>query len=193
MFYKTHPTSNLSCTKALKLWHLQDRKFKRPTGELRLRIACLNANKTPLHKACADLLAILLHDATTETCYLASVCELGNDIEATDVGFTLRVHGFDDKILDLSSEILKVFFSFRSDDTELPSAVKEHRFNAGLEILQRRYGNAGMKASSLCSDIRLRCIRPTIWSSTAKVREGTDGSCVSIRLFADDSIIIPSF
>jgi secreted Zn-dependent insulinase-like peptidase len=89
-------------TNLLKLWHLQDRKFKRPIGELRIRIACANANKTPLHKACAELMAILLHDATTETCYLASVCELGNEVEANDVGFSVRVHGFDDKVLDLT-------------------------------------------------------------------------------------------
>ena len=60
-----------------------------------------SANKTPLYKACAELLAIILHDVTTETCYLASVCEIGNQIEATDVGFTVRVHGFDDKLLEL--------------------------------------------------------------------------------------------
>ena len=92
-------------TQILKLWYLHDRKFLRPTGEFRLRIACGNANKTPLDKACAELLTILIHDATTETSYLASVCELGNEIEATDVGFNLRIHGFDDKILDLTVSI----------------------------------------------------------------------------------------
>eukprot|EP00957_Ditylum_brightwellii_P051690 3919396-Ditylum_brightwellii.AAC.1 len=99
-------------TQLLKLWHLQDRKFKRPIGELRLRITCANANKTPYHRACAELLCILLHDATIETCYLASVCELENEISANDSGFTFRVHGFDDRILDLASEMLKTFFSF---------------------------------------------------------------------------------
>lgn len=70
-------------------------------GEIRLKINMFSANKTPLYKACAELLAIILHDVTTETCYLASVCEIGNQIEATDVGFTIRVHGFDDKLLEL--------------------------------------------------------------------------------------------
>lgn len=67
-----------------------------------MSIACVNANKTPMERACAELLTILIHDANTETCYLASVCELGNEFEATDVGFNLRIHGFDDKILDLT-------------------------------------------------------------------------------------------
>ena len=185
----------------LKLWHLQDRKFKRPLGEFRLRIICSNTNKTPLHRACAELLAILLHDATTETCYLASVCELGNEVEVTDIGFVIRIHGFDDKILVLTvselvlmtyilcfitcircilkamsfttskykTVLLKAFFSFCKGGSELPTDIKRHRFESCLEILLRRYGNTNMKASSLCSDIRLRCLRSTIWSSTVKV------------------------
>jgi hypothetical protein len=69
----------------------------------------------------------------------------------------------------LQTVILNVLFSSRKEGTDLPSAIKQHRFESCLEILRRRYGNAGMKASSLCSDIRLRCLRPTIWSSTSKV------------------------
>lgn len=155
----------------LKLWFLQDRKFKRPIGEFRLRIACSNANKTPLHRACAELMMILLHDASTEMCYLASVCELVNEMQATDVGFSLRTQGFDDKILDLTEAVLNIFYSFRNDTMELPADIKQHRFEACLEILRRRYRNSGMRASSLCSNIRLRCLRPTIWSSTEKVRK----------------------
>ena len=113
---------------------------------------------------------ILLSDVTTETCYLDSVCELENEISATDVGFSLRLQGFDDKILDLAESMLNTFFSFRKDDSsELPASVKLHRFEACLEILCRRYRNAGMKATSLCSGIRLRCLRPNIWSCSEKV------------------------
>ncbi len=79
------------------------------------------------------------------------------------------MHGFDDKILDLTSVLLETFFSFCGETHELPPAVKKNRFDACLEILRRRYENAGLKASSLSSDIRLRCIRPTIWSAVAKV------------------------
>lgn len=150
---------------------MQDRKFKRPVAELRLLIACQNANKTPFYRACAELLAILIHDATTEICYLASVCELGNSIRATDLGLTVRVHGFDDKLLNLTGEILQVLFGFNIQSMELPLGINPDRFDACVEILRRKYNNEGMRASSLCSDIRLRCIRPTIWSANAKVRE----------------------
>lgn len=135
-----------------------------------MKIASQNANKTPLEKACAELLAIVIHDATTETCYLASVCELGSCIRATDFGFALRVHGFDDKLQSLTDEILKVMFSFNTHGVELPSGINPDRFDACLEVLRRKYNNEGMRASSLCSEVRLRCIRPTIWSSNAKVR-----------------------
>ncbi len=153
----------------MKLWHLQDRKFKRPVAELRLKIACLHANKSPLQKAYAELLAMLIHDATTEICYLASVCELGNSIRSTDFGFTVRVNGFDDKLLNLTDEILKVMFSFNTSEVELPQGINPDRFDACLEVLLRKYNNEGMRASSLCSDIRIRCLRPTIWSANSKV------------------------
>uniref|UniRef100_A0A7S4UXX9 Peptidase M16 C-terminal domain-containing protein n=2 Tax=Ditylum brightwellii TaxID=49249 RepID=A0A7S4UXX9_9STRA len=157
-------------TQALRLWHLQDRTFKRPIAELRLKVICSHANKTPLHKACADLFVTLCQDAVTEISYLASVCELGSSISSTDQGFSLRVHGFDHKLLDLASEVLKVFFSFHNqqDPNKLPDTIKPGRFDACLEVLMRRYANAGMQASSLCTDVRLRCIRPTIWSSHSK-------------------------
>jgi len=167
------PESRLPCllvnTQILKLWFLQDRKFKRPIGELRIKIACANANKTPLHKACAELMALLLHDASTELCYLASVCELHNEIQTTDVGFALRIHGFDDKIPALAKAMLSMLFSFCSDIPELPESINEHRFEACLEILRRRYRNSGMNAGSLCSNIRLRCLRSNLWSSTEKL------------------------
>ena len=153
----------------MKLWHLQDRKFKRPTAELRLKFASQNANKTPLHRACAELLTRVIHDATTETSYLADVCELGNSLRATDFGFTLRINGFDDKLLKLTEAMLKVVFSFNTDSSDLPDGVCTNRFAACLETIRRKYNNDGMKASSLCSDVRLRCIGPTIWSANAKV------------------------
>jgi len=157
-------------TQLIKLWHLQDRKFKRPIADLRLNIICADGNKSPLHKACADLLAHLCDDIITETSYLASVCELGNSICSSDVGFSVRVNGFDDKLLELAGVILNLFFSFKSFDGELPEGMKASRFEACLETLLRKYGNAGMQASSLCSDVRLRCIRPTIWSAAAKAK-----------------------
>ncbi len=155
----------------LKFWHLQDRKFKRPIAELRINIICAAANKTPFHRACADFFVSLIHDTVTETCYLASVCELGSSIESTDVGFTIRVHGFDDKLLALFKLIVRVVFSFRGRDgeTELPDSIKEGRFEACLEVMRRKYANHGLKASKLCSDVRLRCLRPSMWSSHSKV------------------------
>ena len=113
---------------------------------------------------------MLIHDATTEIGYLASVCELGNSIRATDFGFTVRVNGFDDKLLNLTDELLKAIFGFNTSEVELPQGINPDRFDACLEVLLRRYNNEGMRASSLCSDVRIRCLRPNIWSAHTKVR-----------------------
>lgn len=155
----------------LKLWHLQDRKFKRPIAELRLRLVCEGANKTPLQQACADLLVSLCADAVTDVSYLASVCDLSSTVSNSDIGFSLRVHGFDDKLLALFLEIFSVLLSFRgrSEIEGLPATVLPGRFEACFEVLMRKYENSGLKASQLASQIRIQCLRPTSWSSYEKV------------------------
>ena len=157
--------------KGVRLYHLQDRKFKRPIAELRMRIVCAGGNQTPFVRACSDLFVTLMKDSLIELCYQASTCELGSNISIDDIGFPIRVHGFDDKLLDLASEILSVFFSFRdvNRDGELPASIKAGRFEACVEMLIRNYRNFGIKASQYSANVRLRCIRPTTWSSDSKV------------------------
>ncbi|KAI2493159.1 metalloendopeptidase [Fragilaria crotonensis] len=154
----------------LKLWHLQDRKFKRPIAELRLRLICGGANKTPLHQACSDLLVSLCTDAVTEVSYLASVCDLASTVSSNDLGFSVRVHGFDDKLLALFLEIFSVLLSFRgrSATQGLPDTVLEGRFDACLEVLMRKYENSGLKPSHLASQVRIKCLRSTSWSAFEK-------------------------
>lgn len=164
-------TDSFCRAKMLKLWHLQDRTFKRPIAEFRVLLHCAEANKTPLHGACADLLVHLVSDALTETAYLASVCELGSSLAAHDGGFSMRVHGFDDKLLDLFSVMLELLVEFRGrDDGSLPDVIKDGRFELCLETYRRQCINGGMKASKLATSVRIRCLRPTSWSSNQKVR-----------------------
>jgi len=157
----------------LKFWHLQDRKFKRPIAEMRMRIVCAAANKTSFHRACADLFVSLILDSVTEISYLADVCELGCSVGSTDVGFTVHVHGFDDKLLELFELIVRAIFKFRgrAGESELPESIKEGRFEACLEVLRRKYGNIGLKASNLSSSVRLRCIQTSLRSAHSKVRQ----------------------
>lgn len=158
----------VSNNQVLKFWHLQDRKFKRPIAEMRMRLVCAAANKTPFHRACADLLVSLILDSITETSYLADVCELACSVGSSDVGFSVHVHGFDDKLLDLFELILLAIFEFRGRAV-LPEIIQEGRFEACLEVLRRRYSNSGLKASSLSFDVRLRCLQPSMRSSHSKV------------------------
>lgn len=181
----------ISNTNALKMWWLQDRKFKRPIADLRLQLICAQANASPLHRAAADLLRSLCADALLETSYLAEMCELESSIEATDIGFNLRFNGFDDKLLDLFQTTMKLLLSFRGETDSLPKAIKEDRFAACLEILERSYKNSGMTAADLSSSVRLRAMRPTIFSAS-KMLEALEG--ITITSFCQTvSSILESF
>lgn len=166
----THLPKLICNTSALKLWHLQDRTFKRPIAEFRLFMHCAEAAKTPLHSACGDLFVHLISDALTAVAYLASVCELGSSMGSSDGGFSMRVHGFDDKLLDLFTVMFDLVMKFRGRvDGTLPEEIKVGRFELCLESYIRQCSNSGMKASKLANDVRLRCIRPNSWSSRQKV------------------------
>ncbi|KAL7549631.1 hypothetical protein ACHAWF_012904 [Thalassiosira exigua] len=161
----------LICDKqSVKMWHLQDRKFKRPLADLRIKFECAGMNDSALNQACMSLFCKLCADALTETCYLASVCELDSSIYPTETGLSICVHGFDDNLLVLAKEVLAVVMSFRGRDGEsdLPTTIKEGRFDACLEVLRRRYTNAGMDASSFSSSLRLLCLMPSVKSSFSK-------------------------
>lgn len=156
---------------SLKLWHMQDRRFKRPLGDLRLKFVCDGMNDA-LKQACMDLFCKLCADALAETCYLASVCELGSSLYSNDTGFSIRVNGFDDKVILLAKEVLDVVMSFRGRDghTCLPATIKESRFDACLEVLRRSYSNSGMDASNFVTGLRLLCLKPSTKSSFSKLK-----------------------
>lgn len=157
---------------SVRLWHLQDRKFKRPIADLRVRVQCEGMAGSALNQACMSLFCKLCADALVETCYLASVSEIGSTLRATETGFYVRVNGFDHKLLELAKQVLSVAFSFKGRDgqTELPSTIKSGRFEACLEVQLRQYRNAGLDASSFSSSLRLMCLRPAVKSSFAKRR-----------------------
>jgi secreted Zn-dependent insulinase-like peptidase len=158
-------------TAELKMWHLQDRTFKRPIADLRLQLNCAEANKTCLHCACADLLVNLVSDAVTEISYMASVCELGSSFSSNETGISMRVHGFDDKLLELFMVMLEKLLLFRihnAHDGSLPDGISEDRFCLVLETYRRSCINSGMKSQKLGSDTRIRCLRPGSFSAHQK-------------------------
>jgi len=158
-------------TNVLKFWHLQDRIFKRPIADLRLSLKCMEANKSALHSACADLLVNIVSDHLTETAYMASVCELGSSLAANDCGFSMRVHGFDDKLLNLFLVVLRTLLKFRDDDLQdLPAGFSKKRFDLVLESYRRSCHNSGMKAQKLGSSARVRCLCPGSFSSREKFK-----------------------
>jgi len=146
-------------TNELKLWHVQDRVFKRPIAELRLQLNCAEAHKAVLHSACSDILVNLVCDNLTEVAYMASICELGSSLSSNDTGLVMRVHGFNDKLMNLFVIMLETLLKFRNNDTnELPEGFSKQRFDLVLEHYRRSCHNSGMKAKALASGIRIRSI-----------------------------------
>ena len=154
----------ISNSNVLKMWWLQDRHYHRPIAELRLQIVCATANKSPWHRMCAELLRLLCVDALVEDSYMADVCDLTYSLEATDVGFSLKLDGFDHKLLDLFQRVMSVVLSFSGSKDGLPPGIAEDRFHACVEVLKRQYKNSEMSSAKLCSSVRLQAFRPTVWS-----------------------------
>lgn len=161
-----HIPQEICSTDTLKMWWLYDRYYHRPIADYRIQMVCGTANQTPIHRACADLYCMICCDALIETTYLAEMCELNMSFQSTEIGFYIRLHGFDNKLLQLFEMVMQLAFSFRTAAiNELPSTIQYDRYEACLEVLKRKYKNTSMTSSSLAADLRLQALRPTLWSS----------------------------
>ena len=166
----SHLPKLLVNTNELKLWHVQDRVFKRPIAELRLQLNCAEANKSVLHKVCTDLLVNIVCHNLSEISYMASVCEIGSSLEANDRGLALRVHGFNDKLMKLFAIMLETILKFRNNTTsKLPDGFTDQGFDLVVENYRRACHNSGMKASRLASSVRIRCICQKGYSGRQKL------------------------
>lgn len=159
----------LCSTNQLRMWWMQDRYFHRPIADLRIEIICKNANLSPLHRACAELVVTLCNDELTEKAYLADCCELYVNMSAQDNGFSIRVHGFDNKLHNLLESVLGLLLSFRMSTGGLPDVFEDERFDYCLEVLRRGYKNSGMSSGKLASIVRILALRPNHWSSYQKL------------------------
>ena len=85
--------------------------------------------------------------------------------------YFFRAKGFDDKLLALFEIVFANVLSFRGRTKEdgLPDGVEDARFDACMEMLQRKYQNSRMEAASMASSVRVECICLGSWSSNQKV------------------------
>mmetsp|Transcript_28308 Transcript_28308/g.64761 ORF Transcript_28308/g.64761 Transcript_28308/m.64761 type:complete len:456 (-) Transcript_28308:286-1653(-) len=153
------------------MWHLQDRKFLRPTADLRLRlVGTPPPDAIPLAHACSDLLVLLAEDALAETAHAARSGGLGHSLEAADAAeFVLGVRGFHHRLATLAEEVLRIFSSFRGGGGGPSDDEGERRFERCAEALEREYGNAESRSYARCSATRIRCLRPAVRSDRAKL------------------------
>jgi len=90
----------------LKLWFLQDKKFRSPKAELNLRFKLPVLNNSLENAARAQLFAAMITDQLNEYAYPASLAGLTFSIKANARGFDVRVSGYTDKQNLLINKIL---------------------------------------------------------------------------------------
>jgi len=180
-------------SQSLRLWWLQDRTFHRPIADVRLSIVCKEANKTPFHKACAELAVALCVDEMIETSYLAEVCDLHVSISSTDDGFVLRVHGFNDNLKSLLELSLSKLFRVQLSTGQDGAFISENRFRFCLAAVRRKYRNCNMKAATLSSSLRVEAMRTNLWSASSKLHALEDVDLASFLATAKEILCTVSF
>lgn len=90
----------------LKLWFLQDRKFRSPKAELNFRFKLPLLNSSLENAARAQLFAALITDQLSEYAYPASVAGLTFNVKANSRGLDVNLAGYTDKQSLLMNKIL---------------------------------------------------------------------------------------
>jgi insulysin len=103
-------------TALIRFWHKEDDTFMVPKAnvyiEIRTPIAYHSAKNCMLTRLFSDL----LKDTLNEFSYFAEVAGLSFDLENTTDGIILSLHGFNDKLHVLLSEICSKMATFPADD-----------------------------------------------------------------------------
>merc|ERR1719343_1898156 len=101
---------------------------------------------------------------------MASVCEIGSSLSTNDRGLSMRVHGFNDKLMNLFEIMLETLLKFRNNDTKkLPEGFTLQSFDLVLENYRRACHNSCIKAQKLASSVRIRCICQKGYSGRQKL------------------------
>ncbi|KAG5181380.1 Metalloenzyme, LuxS/M16 peptidase-like protein [Tribonema minus] len=129
---------------AIKVWHLQDAKFRQPRGEVYAKIVCNDAAgawPAARQQGLVDLAARLINEHLTEFAYMATVAELHYSLKATVYGFQVHVHGFSHRLPVLLEAVLTAVLGV-GRSTDYPA---QNAFDTQKEALMRAYANAGLK------------------------------------------------
>lgn len=90
----------------LTVWHLQDAQFKKPKGNVLLRIETPLFNTSPRNSMLLTLLLDVVSDGLNERTYDAQLAELNFNLTRTAQGVTVSVGGFTDKLPALFDMVL---------------------------------------------------------------------------------------
>ena len=159
-----------SVSEGSEVWTLRDRVFVVPRLELWVKFSLARQISSAQDIVFTDLLCMCVKDALNEEVYMASIAELNVTLTRTlDADLTLRLSGFNDKLVTLFERIsTELFTAFEVDEAQESSQEKHEalrkRLSRLLESLKRGYSNMCMVASSLAKRTRLECLRPTCFS-----------------------------
>jgi secreted Zn-dependent insulinase-like peptidase len=148
----------------LRLWHLQDRHFRLPKGELRLALQSPLASASPRHVAMTELLARMISENLNELVYPAHLAGLGFRLERGLRGLQLKVEGFDEKQGVLLAELLPALRAPQIDPerfervrlhylSELQNSAQQAPYNLlidqlGTVLLRAQWPDAALAAAA---------------------------------------------
>lgn len=130
----------------LKLWYKPDAEFQVPRGSVFIKVNSPVAADTAEHQALLRLFVALVSDKLNERSYPAALAGLSFSLSADDQGFTVRIHGYDDKQALLLDDILAGissadFDALRFDNIKLEQIrslnnnIKEKPYQRTFDIL----------------------------------------------------------
>lgn len=140
-----------------------------PKGEFILRLSSPKATQSIHHALCHDLFLRMFTDHVNELLYTASMAELYCNIMKNDVGLTIRVSGFSDKLLLFFMEIFDILMQPGIYLNPQKNHEKSQIFHREVELLCRHLQNDHFKVDQTGRRSRLLALKPSMYSSLDKL------------------------
>lgn len=99
----------------LKVWHLQDASFNLPHANLHVNVHTPFANQSIHNRVCNSLFAALLRESLREFVYPIEQAGMSVDVSSSWKGFHLELGGYDEKQLEVLTELSRSIRNFELD------------------------------------------------------------------------------
>eukprot|EP01018_Ginkgo_biloba_P028828 Gb_06507 [translate_table: standard] len=161
---------------SIKVWYKLDQAFQVPRANTYFLVTLKGAYENIRACVLTELYVNLLEDTLNETLYKAGVAKLGTSFYVLGDKLELKLFGFNEKLPNLLSKILKALTSIR------PSA---DRFKVMKEDMERAYRNTNMEPLKHSAYLRLQILHEHFWDVDDKL------SCLVSVSLSDLTTFIP--